>query len=63
MAAHDDAVQAFGAAQLSIRIDPELRRAIDELAAENFRTTTQEVQLALSRWVDPEAVRDRRGGQ
>ncbi len=37
--------------QMSFRLDADLRRKLDRLAAENFRTTSDEIRLALSRWV------------
>ncbi len=36
---------------MSFRLDPDLRRKLDLLAAENFRTTSDEIRMALSHWV------------
>lgn len=49
--------------QMSFRLPSDLRKSLDLLAAENFRTTSDEIRLALSRWVNPDAVRDRNGGK
>lgn len=46
---------------VSIRMPADLWDALDELARESERKPSAEIRLALKRWVDPDAVKERNG--